>query len=110
MNRVEGLNFGSNAARNMRLVLATLTPARIVPKANKYYTFIYKAKTPGITYDQNPLIMCGDVFQWGFTGMNVHWGEIRRYTWGEVRSNVFELNDEEFETLQSVPLALYKTT
>ena len=110
MNRLETLDFDGSPARNIRLVLSLLTPARIVPEANKYYTFIYKAKTPGITYDQNPLIICGDVFQWGFTGYNIHWNDIRRYTWGEVISNVFELNEDEFETLRNVPLALYKTT
>ena len=110
MNRLETLDFDGSPARNIRLVLSSLTPARIVPEANKYYTFIYKAKTPGITYDQNPLIICGDVFQWGFTGYNFHWNSIRRYSWGEVISNVFELNEDEFQTLRDVPLALYKTT
>ena len=109
MNRLEGLDFGRDANENMRLVLSSLTPAIIVPKANKYYTFIYKAKTRGVQYDQNPLITCGDVYQWGFNGLNVHWGAIRKYSWNEVRSNLFELNDEEFETLQNVPLALFKT-
>ncbi len=109
MNRLEDIDFGKKPAVNIRLILTRLTPARIVPKANKYYTFIYKAKTPGIQYDQNPLIQCGDVFQWGFTGYNVHWNAIRRYSWNEVVSNVFELSDEEFSFLQDVPLALFKT-
>ena len=110
MNRVEGLNFTRNPNQNIRLVLERLTPAEIVPKANKYYTFIYKAKTLGIQYDQNPLIVCGDVYKWGFTGLNVHWNAVRRYSWNEVLSNVFELNEEEFTTLQDVPLASFKTT
>ena len=109
MNRLEGLDFGKNPSVNIRLILTRLTPARIVPKVNKYYTFIYKAKTPGVQYDQNPLIQCGDVYQWGFNGYNVHWNAIRKYSWNEVRSNLFELSDEEFSTLQDVPLALFKT-
>ena len=109
MNRLEGLDFGKNPSVNIRLILTRLTPARIVPKVNKYYTFIYKAKTPGVQYDQNPLIQCGDVYQWGFNGYNVHWGAIRKYSWNEVISNLFELSDEEFSSLQDVPLALFKT-
>ena len=108
MNRLETLDFGANPKRNMRLVLSSLVPARIVPEANKYYTFMYKAKTKGITYDQNPLIICGDIFQWGFTGVNIHWGTVRRYRFGEVLSNLFELSDDEFETLKNVPLAVFK--
>ena len=94
----------------MKLLLATLPGPEIVPEANKYYTFVYKAKTPNIRYDQYPLVICGNVFQWGFTGLNVHWDSIRQYSWAEVRSNVYELSEEEFEYLAQVPLALFKST
>ena len=110
MNSLETLGFGSNPTYNMRLLLSYLGSSAIVPRPNKYYTFIYKAKTRGIQYDQHPLIVCGDVYKWGFTGMNAHWGSIRQYTWGEVLSNVYELSDEEFEFLQTVPLAKFKNT
>ena len=94
----------------MRLILGSkpLDGALVTPEPNKYYTFVYKAKTPRIQYDQNPLVICGDVFQWGFTGYNVHWDEIRKYTWKEVRSNLFEVTEEEFKTLTNIPLALIK--
>ena len=109
MNGLESIDFGGNPKRNMQLLLANLTPSTIVPQANKYYTFIYKAKTRGITYDQHPLILCGDVYRWGFNGNNVHIG-VRQYTWNEVLSNLYELSDEEFDFLRNVPLAVYKTT
>lgn len=109
MNELEALDFGSDPRQNMRLALSTLTPSQIVPKPNKYYVFVYKATTRGLRYDQHPLLVCGDVYQWGFTGMNVHWGEIRQYAWNGVVSNVYELTDEEFEFLQEIPLAYYKT-
>ena len=110
MNRLEGLDFGKDPSVNIRLVLSTLTPALIVPKANKYYTFIYKAKTRGVQYDQNPLILCGSVFTWGFNGLNSHWNAVRQYSWNEVLSNVYPLTDEEFNYLQNVPLAYFRTT
>ncbi len=110
MNRVDGLNFKSNPNYNMRILLSSLSSSTIVPKPNKYYTFIYKAKTRGITYDRHPLIVCGSVFKWGFNGMNIHWDGIRQYSWNEVVSNVYELSEEEFSSLQNVPLAKYKTT
>ena len=94
----------------MALLLESLSPSQIVPEPNKYYTFIYRAKTRGITYDQNPLIVCGDVFKWGFNGLNYHWNSIRQYTWNEVLSNVYELTDEEFNYLQEIPLAYFKAS
>ncbi len=110
MNRVESINFGSNPTKNMNLLLDTIQGSEIVPEANKYYTFVYKAKTPRIRYDQYPLVICGSVFKWGFSGLNVHWDSIRQYTWGEVLSNVYELSEEEFEYLTQVPLASFKVT
>ena len=109
MNRVENIRFGGNPRRNMQLLLSSLNPSGIVPRPNKYYTFIYKAKTPGIRYDQHPLILSGSVFKWGFTAENVHIGT-RQYSWNEVLSNIYEINEEEFNFLKDVPLALYKFT
>ena len=110
MDRVSSINFGSNPTRNMGILLRSLTPSGIVPEANKYYTFIYRANTPGIQYDQNPLILCGDVYKWGFNGMNVHWGSVRQYSWSGMVSNIYELDQEEFGFLQDVPLAKFRST
>ncbi len=110
MNRVETIRFGSDPVRNMALLLSTIEGPGIVPRPNKYYTFIYKAKTPGIQYDQHPLIICGDIYKWGFNGLNQHWNAIRQYTWNEVLSNVYELSEEEFSFLTDVPLAKFKYT
>ena len=109
MNKVENIRFGRNPTKNMGLLLSSLDPSGIVPRPNKYYTFIYKAKTPGIRYDQHPLILSGSIFNWGFTGENVHIGT-RQYSWNEVLSNIYELSEEEFSFLKDVPLALYKFT
>ena len=110
MNRLETLNFGATPGRNIRLVLATLSPSTFVPEPNKYYTFIYKAKTPGIQYDQHPLVLCGNVYKWGFNAMNQHWGAVRQYSWNEVLSNIYEISEEEFSYLTNVPLAKFKST
>ena len=108
-NRVEFINFGTDPTRNMGILLDSLSPAGIVPEANKYYTFVYRAKTPRIQYDAHPLILCTSVYSWGFAGDNIHIGK-RQYSWSEVKSNVYELSEAEFQTLMDVPLAKYKTT
>ena len=110
MNRLEAITseFTKGPSYNMELLLSYLTEPEIIPQPNKYYVFVYKAKTPNITYDQHPLVLVGDIYQWGFTGYNFHWNEVRRYTWGEVLSNLYELNEEEFNTVQDIPIALFK--
>lgn len=95
---------------NMKRVLQALGPSQIVPEPNKYYTFIYKAKTKNIQYDQHPIIQCRHVFPWGFSGVNFHWEDFRRYSWLEVVSNVFELSEEEVKTALEIDLARIKST
>ena len=101
--------MNNSPTHNMRMLLSRLSPAKIVPEPNKYYTFVYVAKTPGIEYDMNPLILCGSVFKWGFTGENYHMGS-RRYTWNEIQSNIFEIYDSEIETASKLPTALIRTS
>ena len=111
-SRVESLkpHMKGSPEQCMRLLLGKLTQGGIVPTPNKYYVFIYKAKTPNIQYDQHPLIVCTGVYKWGFTGFNYHWEDYRRYSWLEVFSNVYEITDEEIDDVRNFPIARYKTT
>ncbi len=92
----------------MRRLLETITPSVIVPEVDKYYVFVYKAATPGIMYDQNPFIICTSIFKWGFVGFNLHWEDYRQYTWGEVITNLYEVSDEELNSVQQLPIAKIK--
>jgi len=77
----------------------TVTP---IPEVGKFYTFIYNAKTPGVTYDQHPLIACTELFQWGFRGLNFHWRKYRQYTWEELAGQLYIVQQEELDDLISV--------
>ena len=108
MDRVAALLPGSKNRSpnyNMKRLLETLTTSEIVPEPDKYYVFIYKAKTPGVIYDQHPFIVCTNVYRWGFTGYNFHWEESRQYTWAEVISNLYEVTDDELTSVQQLPIA-----
>lgn len=91
----------------MRLISETLSPPLITPEPNKYYTFVYTAKTPRIWYDQHPFIICTSVDSWGFTGSSFHWNDYRRYTWKEA-SNLFEIYEEEVPDMIKYPTARFK--
>ena len=87
-----------------------LSPGEIVPTPDKYYVFVYKAKTKNIQYDQYPFIVCTSVFPWGFTGYNFHWEESRRYSWQEVITNIYEIKDEELNDMMNYPTKSIKNT
>jgi hypothetical protein len=79
---------------------------RAYPSPGRYYTYIYYAVTPGILYDRHPLIMAGDILPKGFRGFNYHLGKIRQYNTVDgdrLVSGLFELSQQEFATLRSVP-------
>ena len=83
----------------MLLIMEIFTIQEIVPEAGKFYTFIYNAKTPNISYDQHPLIACVEVFRWGFRGLNFHWQNYRNNTWEELPGQLHVVEFQELDEL-----------
>jgi len=112
MNRISSLLpiAKGSPEHNMRLLLGKLSPSGIVPERDKYYVFIYKAKTRNIQYDQHPFIVCTGVYKWGFSGYNFHWEQPRRYSWLEVFSNIYEIHDDELNDMMNLKIAKFKQT
>ena len=110
MNRIEPLmeRASTDPGRNMVLLLNNLSPGIIVPTVDKYYTFVYTPKTKNIRYDMNPFIQCTSIYKWGFIGFNFHWNEHRRYTWQEVATNIFEIKEDEVETMKKFPTPRFR--
>ena len=94
LREVAKKSAGLSPTKNMYNVLNVLK-STIVPEADKYYTFVYKAKTPGIVYDAHPVVKVGAVYSWGFIGYNFHWNEARQYSWAEITSNLYVIPTEE---------------
>lgn len=91
----------------MKKILNIFTDTSSIPEAGKYYTFVYSAKTTDILYDQYPLVAVLSVYDWGFSGINFHWNEVRQYTWQEVAGELHIISNEEIEYMKSVAYAKY---
>ena len=109
MNRIEEvkdeLEKSINDPEDLMLIIMealnnTVTP---IPEVGKFYTFIYNAKTPNITYDQHPLIACTDLQSWGFKGLNFHWRQSRNYTWEELAGQLYIVEYNELDDLLRFP-------
>ena len=98
---------GSNDPEDLMLIIMELfTEEVLYPEPGKFYTFVYRAKTPEIQYDQHPLILAGGPYLNGFIGFNYHLGKIRQYNTADgdrLVSGLYELSQQEFATLRSVP-------
>ena len=108
-NRIEPIKQDLEAAVNdpeemmmiiMEALNDTVTP---IPNVGQFYTFIYNAKTPNITYDQHPLIACTDLQSWGFKGLNFHWRQSRNYTWEELAGQLYIVQYNELDDLLTIP-------
>ena len=86
----------------LEVIDALSDTVEVIPEPGNYYTFIYAAKTPNITYDQNPLVAVTELFRWGFRGLNFHWQEYRQYTWEELGTQVYIVQREELDDLLSL--------
>ena len=87
----------------MMELMSTIPESGKAPSAGKYYAFVYNPKTPNILYDQNPLVAVTEVFEWGFRGLNYHWGEMRQYTWNEIPGQLYEIYPEELADAKELP-------
>ena len=89
-------------------ILDVLNEGGKVPTVGIYYVFIYNPKTPNIQYDQHPLVAVLAVFEWGFRGLNYHWGEVRNYTWNEIAGGLYKVSDLELRSLRTIPFARFR--
>lgn len=101
---------GRSPQKNMQLLLDNLGQGIIIPEVDKYYVFVYNAKTPRIRYDAHPFVYVTAIFNWGFTGYNFHWEGSRSYSWNEVVSNIYEVPESELNFVQTYPIAKIKTS
>ena len=88
-------------------LLGTEDADDIMTEVGKIYVFVYQPKTPG-RYDQNPLVAVTNIFDWGFKGVNFHWGESRSYTFQEVVGQLYQVTNEELQDLNTLPFAKYR--
>lgn len=112
-DHVDDISSLPDADDRMLAILELLTTTVLIPEVGRYYTFVYKPKTPRIQYDEYPLIACVGIFKWGFRGINYHWaargGEpFRNYTWEEVVGFLHLVYPLELNDMRSIPYQNFK--
>ena len=112
MSRVKSIKenmIGSEDPDDLMLeIIDVLEEGGKTPEAGEFYIFVYNPKTPNIRYDQNPLVAVTSVYEWGFKGVNFHWGESRQYTWNEIAGGVYQVSSDELNDLDGIPFAKFR--
>ncbi len=75
-----------------------------VPPPGGIIIFQYFAMTPELLYDRYPVVGVQGVFDWGFTGVNLHLKDPRRYNFNQISSQMYQIKKVELDTLLALPL------
>jgi len=103
------LESGSTDPEDIMMMIMDIFKEEVLyPEPGKYYTFLYKPKTPEIEYDQHPLIACTELYKWGFKGINFHWREGRQYTWEEVIGKLHVVKYNELDELLALQYGKFR--
>ena len=84
-------------------ILDVLSETEATPSVGNYYTFVYQPKTSSVRYDAHPFVAVTNIFSWGFSGINFHWGQTRQYTFQEVVGSLHKVYPNEIRDLQTLP-------
>ena len=84
-------------------ILDVLSETESTPSVGNYYTFVYQPKTSSVRYDAHPFVAVTNIFSWGFSGINFHWGQTRQYTFQEVVGSLHKVYPDEIRDLQTLP-------
>jgi len=75
-----------------------------IPVVNGIYVFTYYAQKPNLLTDRYPIVGVTGVYDWGFSGMNLHIGEPRNYNFTSAASGFYKLKPQEVATARALPL------
>jgi len=75
-----------------------------IPVPKGVYCFEYYAVTEPLLTDRFPIVGVTGVFDWGFTGMNLHLGEPRNYNFNNIASPIYRLKPKEVTAARALPL------
>ena len=84
-------------------ILDVLSETESTPSVGNYYTFVYQPKTSSVRYDAHPFVAVTNIFSWGFSVINFHWGQTRQYTFQEVVGSLHKVYPNEIRDLQTLP-------
>jgi hypothetical protein len=95
----------------MLALMEILGESELIPeRPGAYYTYLYRPKTPNITYDEYPLVIITSIEQWGWKGFNFHWRRSRNYTFPEVSGKMMRVDEEELLDLLDINYAKFDRT
>ena len=101
-NNLVGTEFAEDI---MDELIAALADSQVdIPIPGKVYVYTYFAAKPDFLTDRYPIVQVTGVYDWGWSGNNLHIGEPRNYNWGRKTTPLFEIYPREVQSALTLPL------
>lgn len=75
-----------------------------IPIPGKVYVYVYFAATPNMLSDRYPIVQVKGVYDWGWTGMNLHIQKQRNYNFSRNTTPLYMLKPNEVQAALTLPL------
>lgn len=113
LENLRSISHSRDPYSNMSDLIKILSERRYgFPNPGEIFTFIYRSKTPKLSYDQHPISNIISLEPGKFVGYNYHLNMVRQYTGdsGRILSNFYKILPEELDLVLSINTKLIKTT
>lgn len=86
------------------LISVLMDTQTMMPVPGKVYVYAYFAAKPDLLTDRYPIVQVTGVYDWGWSGMNLHIQEPRNYSIGRNATPLFMLKPNEVQSALTLPL------
>lgn len=109
LNRVQPILSKLKGVEDSEVIMAELQSVLSdsqakMPVPGKVYVYTYIAAKPELLTDMYPIVQVQGVFEWGWTGINLHLGKQRNYSIGNNTTPLYMLKPNEVQTALTLPL------
>ena len=108
-NRVQPLLTKLKGVEDSEVIMKELEAALSdsvsqMPIPGKVYVYTYIANRPELLTDMYPIVAVEGVYEWGWTGINLHLKKQRNYSIGSNATPLYMLKPNEVQTALTLPL------
>ena len=102
MDEIDGTEYAEDIMDDLIPLLSDTQTNMPIP--GKVYVYVYFAFTPNILSDRYPIVQITGVYDWGWSGVNLHIGKPRNYNFNGNTTPFYMLKPMEVQSALALPL------
>ena len=102
LSRLKGVEDSEVIMKELQVALSDSQSQMPIP--GKVYVYTYIANSAELLTDMYPVVAVEGVYEWGWTGINLHLKKQRNYNIGSNATPLYMVKANEVQTLLTLPL------